>query len=124
MEKVTLKLCMILDILSAPRAQTLQALDFDHTAVVSNNISFHITSLLKTDKQGQKTDEEIHMSVYAPDKRLCVLHVLTYYLERTEKRDASNTQLLVSYRHPHEPFYILQRHTGQMDKGSVDVFRY
>jgi integrase len=101
--KVTLKLCMLIALLTAPRAQTLKALDIEHMAIIGSNISFHITGLLKTSKQGKKVGQEVHMSSYPPDRRLCVLRVLRHYLERTENIRNSHTQLFISYKHPHEP---------------------
>ncbi len=100
---LTYKLCMLLALLSAPRSQTLKALDINNMAIIGGNISFYIDNILKTDKQGKRVGMEVNFSEYPPDRRLCVLRVLRKYLDVTEVIRKDNGQLFISYKHPHEP---------------------
>ncbi len=100
---LTYKLVMLIALLSAPRCQTLKALDINNMAIVGGDVSFYVNDLLKTDKQGKRIGMEINFSEYPPDRRLCVLRVLKKYLEKTESLRKDNGQLFVSYKHPHEP---------------------
>ena len=94
LKHLTWKLCTLLALTTAARAQTLVSLSVNNMCVNSNGVVFYFTSLLKTSRPGRS----YYISLYTySDKKLCVLYTLHEYIDRTrEKRKCD--QLLVSYK--------------------------
>ena len=101
MKTLTYKLTMLIALLAAPRGQTLKALRIDNMKIVGSDISFQIIDLLKTNRQGQKVGQEITLSAYPPDRRLCILTVLREYLNRTTELREGKQQLLLCHNKPY-----------------------
>ena len=75
------KLCMLILLATGQRGQILRALDVERMTISKNNYKFIIlNSELKQARQGYKPDTLILKS-FPADKRLCVHHYLSTYLE-------------------------------------------
>jgi hypothetical protein len=92
---LTFKLTALIALCTAPRAQTLVALNIDFMVFHDNKVVFHISSLLKTSRVGHSAFSLV-LEKYDPDEKLCVVKTLLHYLKRTESLRESK-QLLVSF---------------------------
>lgn len=99
LKMLTLKLCMLIALLIAPRCQTLAALRLSNLTFAGNSAIFGIEELLKTSRVG-KVGDSIAISGYPPDRRLCVLKVLKMYIDRTSEV-RSDDQLFISFIKPY-----------------------
>lgn len=99
---LTLKLCMLIALLSAQRCQTLHLLRTDNMKIKANSVIFIIKDLLKQSKPG-KTGLTLNLKAYPPDRRLCICRVLKHYLLCTKHLRKNSKQLFISYCKPHAP---------------------
>lgn len=90
---LTLKLRALISLCSAPRAQTLKLLNLDCMTVMDKKVVFSFKDLLKTSKQGKSFVLEL---CHFDNEKLCVMHTLTHYIDRT-KTYRNSSQLLISY---------------------------
>jgi hypothetical protein len=101
LRELTLKLTMLLALVTAQRLQTLQGLDIN-CLTKGRSFVFRFPVPLKQQKPGQKAPcVELHP--YPPDRRLCVITVLREYMRRTAPLRGHTTQLLLSFHKPHKP---------------------
>ena len=92
-KQISLKMAMLLLLLSAERGQTVLSFDIRNMTVKKGKVIFYVVELTKTSRPGaHKT--AVELPAYAPDRRLCVVTYLKEYLSRTEDRN-NHTQLLV-----------------------------
>ena len=91
---LTFKLVALISLCTAPRAQTLVALDVDFMKYDGNKVVFYLPTLLKTSKVGR--DAFCVVLEKYTDKKLCVVKTLSSYLKRTKCLRESR-KLLVSY---------------------------
>lgn len=106
LKQLTQKLVMLMALLSAQRTQTLQKLSLEGMTTSPGKYIFHVSSLLKqtSAKGGQNRHLfPIIFTSYNVDKRLCVVELLTAYIERTASLRKSTKQLLICYVAPHGP---------------------
>ena len=101
MKNLTLKVVMLMALLSGQRRQTLHSLRIDLMRLSADKCIFTITSLLKTSRPGKHLSF-IEFQAYAPDIRLCVVRHLEHYVNRTSHLRGDETQLLISYSKPHK----------------------
>lgn len=102
LKDLTLKLVMLFALLSGQRAQTLHLLDVRNITVSKNSIKCRIGDLLKHSRPG-KHQAELNLKAYAPDRRLCIVTVLSEYLARTGHFRKQQHQLFLSFVKPHKP---------------------
>lgn len=98
---LTMKTVTLLALLSSQRAQTLHLLDIRNINVSQNNVKCRFGDLLKHTRPGMH-QPELTLKAYAPDRRLCLVTVLTEYLQRTKPLRTHN-QLFISFLKPHAP---------------------
>ena len=106
LKQLTQKLVMLMALLSAQRTQTLQKLSLEDMSATPGKYTFHMSSLLKQTraKGGQNRHLlPINFTSYNADKRLCVVELLSAYIERTAPLRGNTKQLLVCYAKPHGP---------------------
>ena len=101
MKNLTLKVVMLMALLTGQRRQTLHSLRIDLMSLSADKCIFTITSLLKTSRPGKHLSF-IEFQAYAPDIRLCVVRHLEHYVNRTSHLRGDETQLLISYSKPHK----------------------
>ena len=94
---LTLKLSVLLALLSGQRLQTLKALDINNLQITSDKVSFQIGEKLK------QTRPNFHLGGFElasyKDEKLCIVHLMREYLRRT-KSSRTSPQLLLCYVKP------------------------
>lgn len=81
-KNLTLKVVMLMALLSGQRRQTLHTLSIDYMQISSEKAVFSINSLLKTSRPGKHL-ACIEFQAYAPDVSLCIVKHLQQYLKHT-----------------------------------------
>jgi hypothetical protein len=100
LKQLTLKLTMLLALLTAQRSQSLSKLRIDKMKLSANSVVFWIDDLVKTSVPG-RIGQEVKLQAYPPDRRLCIKRVLVCYLDRTATLRGTEQNLLVSFKKPH-----------------------
>ena len=90
---LTLKVTALIALSAAPRAQTIISMNLDCMTVLNNKIVFQFKTLLKTSKQGKSYMLEL---LHFDDEKLCAMHTVLHYINRT-KVQRNSQQLLLSY---------------------------
>ena len=101
MKNLTLKVVMLMALLSVQRRQTLHTLSVDCMQISSDKCVFFINSLLKTSRPGRHL-ACIEFQAYAPDVSLCIAKHLQQYLKRTDILRGDVKQLFITYTKPHK----------------------
>ena len=99
---LSLKIVMLMAILSGQRCQTIHALTTKDMKVSEDKVMFIVTDLLKTTKPGKECTKLEFLS-FDEDPRICVVRYLSEYLKRTKDMRHDHYKLLVSYQRPHRP---------------------
>ncbi len=99
MQMLSYKLTMLLALLSGQRGQTIHLLDIRNMSLSKSHVCFRIGDLVKQSRPGTHI-QELSFKAYAPDRRLCIVTVLTEYIERTKNPRGTITQLLLTHRAP------------------------
>jgi transposase-like protein len=99
---LSLKLTLLLLLVSSQRGQTILALHTDRMNISERSVVFRMKTLLKHNHLGQPLDT-LTFYAYPEDPRLCVVRTLVFYTEKTSRVRKNNTQLLLSYIAPHLP---------------------
>lgn len=102
LKDLTLKLTMLLTLLSGQRVQTIHLLDLSSMTINNSSCTFVITEKVKQTRPGKHV-QPLKFTAYAPDKRLCVIKYLQEYLKRTNMHRGHNNQLLLSFVKPFKP---------------------
>lgn len=101
LKELTLKLTMLLALLSTQRIQTLAVLNVDYLVIDKDKAVFRVKKLLKQSRPGYHLGD-LEFARFSVCRRLCVVTHLKVYLSKTEEFRKSN-RLLLSYIEPHEP---------------------
>ena len=99
LKELTLKLVMLLSLVTAQRGQSIHMLDISDT---ESSCTFSLLEHIKTSRPGN-SGPCIKFSCFTPDEEICPIRTLSAYLQRTEKVRHDNTQLLLSYMKPFKP---------------------
>ena len=99
LKMLTLKLTMILDLISAQRCQTLKALSLDSMSCVDDKYVLYFNNLLKASRPGKHLETSI-VKQYVLDAELCLFTLLTEYIRRTRTIRGNAKQLLLSFQKP------------------------
>ena len=96
LKNLTLKVVMLLALLSGKRRQTLHALQNSAMQLCSEKCAFSmLNSLLKTSKPGKHLSC-LEFVAYKPDCRLCIVPYVAEYVKRTQPLRQDYHKLLVS----------------------------
>lgn len=98
---LTLKLCMLLALVSAQRLQTLHGLCVDNISIKTDSIVILVDKLLKQSRPGN-IGTVLELKAFPGDKRLCVVHYLKRYIKETADIRKSERKLLITYQKPHK----------------------
>lgn len=93
LKMLTFKLVALLALSTASRAQTLVSLNIDCMRIFEDKVSFVFHDLLKTSRPRQTFQLNVF---HSDDEKLCVMHTLLHYLDRTSNVRKSQ-YVLVSY---------------------------
>ena len=124
LKKLSLKLTMLLLLVTSQRGQTIVNLDIQDMEL-SDKVIFKMRSLLKHNRVGDPLDTIILRSFHLC-KRLCVVRCLKCYLNKTQLV-RGHSQLLLSYLRPHRPISrdTLSRWTlTVMQLAGLDISKY
>jgi len=99
LKDLTMKLVMLLLLITAQRKQTLLLFDVHKLVMTRGSCSFQLTGLVKTSRPGDRKGT-IVVKGYAPDRRLWVMFALREYLNRTKPLRKNHSQLFISYQKP------------------------
>ena len=99
LKDLTLKLVMLLALVSGQRSQTLQMLDLSECQKGAS-FCFGFGTTLKHSRPG-KPAPVVDFKPFPPDRRLCVYTVMKEYIKRTKLLRGSESRLLISYIKPH-----------------------
>ena len=102
LKDLSLKLTMLLAITTSQRIQTLKALFTNNMSLNGDQCRFTFDVLLKTSQPGKHLNNLV-IAAYSKSKNLCPIKHLHSYLGMTSALTGTHTQLLVSYRKPHNP---------------------
>ena len=115
LKKLTLKLLLLLALLSAQRIQTLQKLSLDEMCISDGKYTFYISALLKqTSANGGQNRHlfPVKFRSFDLDKSLCVVEFSEAYIKRTAPLRKGTKQLLICYKAPHGPASKTPSHSG------------
>ena len=82
LKELTLKVVMLLALLTGQRTQTIHCLDVSHMIVTDKTCIFYLTSLQKQSKPG-KHPKPIELKAFDQEHSLCIIHHLGAYIEKT-----------------------------------------
>ena len=126
LKQLTLKLVMLLLLVSGQRGQTIHLLDINHMFVNDAKYTFVIPSHLKQSKPGVPNPQVVLESFERPS--ICVVTTLTEYLVRTKVlRPSGQSQLLISYVKPYKPVSrdtVTRWVRYTMTSAGIDVTKY
>ena len=101
LKNLTLKVVMLMALLSGQRRQTLHTFSIDCMQISSDKCVFFINSLLKTSRPGKHLTY-VEFQAYAPDVSLCVVKHVQQYLKHTDILRGDVKQFFISYSKPHK----------------------
>lgn len=102
LKALTLKTATLMAILIAARAQTLAILDLKNMTRHKSKFSFTVGAAdLKQSRQGYKPPL-LEFQAYPVDRALCIVTVLSEYIERTKVLRDGESKLFLSYMRPHK----------------------
>ena len=99
LKDLTLKLAMLLLLVSSQRGQTILALNLEGL-IVDTSITFKMKTLLKHNRLGDRL-QTLEFRPYPRCKRLCVVRTIQHYIEKTQELRKGEKQLLISFAPPH-----------------------
>ena len=103
LEKLTLKVVVLILLVTGQRPQIVHKLNITN---LKTGTDTHEFALELTDfKQGRVNykPNTILLRAYPPNKRLCVFHYLSIYLQRTALLRKDNTQMILAFKRPYKP---------------------
>ena len=98
LKELTLKLLVLILLLSGQRGQTVHLLSIDHMVFVNNCYTFQIVDHLKQSRRGVK-NPLVELRPFKVET-LCVVTTLKEYLTRTKSLRGSESRLFISYNRP------------------------
>ena len=100
LKQLTHKLCLLIALVSAQRAQTLHLLSLDNFKLRQDSATFYVAALLKQSRPGCH-GLTLKFKAYPSDRRICVVHYLHAYIKRTELIRDNERRLFISHTKPH-----------------------
>ena len=125
LKQLTLKLVMLVSLVSGQRGQSIQLLDINCMSQTETTCSFVITQNVKQSRPGTK-QPVIKLEAYPIDERLCVVTLLKEYLSRTASLRGKHSQLFISYVKPFSPVSrdTISRWVKTMQEAGIDTAKF
>ena len=101
LKSLTLKLVMLVALLSAQRGQSLHILDIGCMKELPNGFEFLLTEHVKQSRPGYRAPSVV-LQAYPADSSLCVSTYLKEYLRRTKPLRGSESKLFISFTKPYK----------------------
>lgn len=102
LKMLTLKLTMLMVLVTAQRAQSVHLLKLSNMTSDGKNFMFSFSELLKQQSSTRIRAPVFRLIPYTKDPDLCVCTVLKEYLSRTANFRNSQDKLLLSFAKPHQ----------------------
>lgn len=102
LKDLTLKLVMLIALVSAQRSQTIHKLSLNNLSYTGSTAKFQITGLIKQSRPGS-SGLTVTLPAYPVDRRLCVFTYLKHYINKTRKLRGEEGQLFISFQRPYGP---------------------
>jgi len=102
LKMLTLKLAVLLGILSGQRVSTIHKFDVTNMDISHEQVIFHVNNLLKHTKLG-KPNKPFVYKVFPSDLDLCVVTCLNDYISRRKNLVQNCNNLFITYGKPHHP---------------------
>ena len=102
LKNLTLKLVMIILLVSGQRGQTVHLMDLSSMEMADNTCRFHITEHIETSKPGASAPI-ILIKQYPKNAKICPVRTLRDYLSRTNLLRGGASQLFISFQKPYKP---------------------
>ena len=102
LRELTLKLVMLVSLVSGQRGQSIQLLDINCMSQTETSCTFVITQNVKQSRPGIKQPVN-KLEAYSMDDRLCVVTLLKEYLSRTASLTGKHYRLFISSVKPLSP---------------------
>ena len=127
LKSLTLKLVMLMSLVSAQRGQSLHMLDIQFMKEGDKFFEFALPEHIKQSRSGYKVPSEL-LQTYPADQSLCVFTHLKEYLQRTKLLRGNEKKLFLSHVKPHHraPRYTISRwiHSVMAEAGvNVTTFK-
>ena len=100
---LTLKVSMLLSLLSASRVLEITNLRVDYLTKHSSVCTFAILHLPKTCRRGKKPHPNLKFYNFSGENKLCVCKAIDSYLERRSVWKVGKSKFLVNHIKPHKP---------------------
>ena len=100
LKSLTLKLAMLIALVSAQRGQSLHMLDIQFMKEGDSFFEFALPEHIKQSRPGYK-EPSVLLQAYPADQPLCVFTHLKEYLKRTKLLRGTETKLFLSHAKPH-----------------------
>ena len=101
LKNLSLKLVMLLCLVTAQRGQALHLLDVNLMSTYDSSVVFTFNKPLKQSTPRTQV-KPLVLKAYTHDESLCVFSTLKEYLRRTETLRVTGSQLLISFQKPHK----------------------
>ena len=101
LKSLTLKLLMLIALLSAQRGQSIHMLDTACMKVTVSSYEFSLPEHVKQSRPNFKTPSVKYLR-RTPSTKLCVCSHLTEYIRRTKSLRGAETKLFISFVNPHK----------------------
>ena len=101
LKTLTLKLIMLISLVSAQRGQSLHILDIAYMKETHDGFEFLLSEHIKQSRPSYKAPSII-LKAYPADSSLCVVNCLKEYLKRTKPLRGSETKLFISFIKPYK----------------------
>ena len=100
LKNLTLKLVMLLLLVSGQRGQTIHSLSLQGMSLSETSCQFQVLEHMKTSKPGTAVPV-IKFQKYEPDEDICPLMALKEYLKRTKNLRGQEDKLFITHQKPH-----------------------
>ena len=101
LKSLTLKLVMLIALVSAQRGQSINILDIQCMREASTQFEFLLSEHIKQSRPGYKVPSVV-LKAYPDDPSLCVFTHLKEYLKRTKPLRGTEAKLFISFIKPHK----------------------
>ena len=102
LKEMSLKLCLLLCLLTAQRDQVVPSLDVTKMQLTEDKCCFVISDIMKTTRLG-KYMKPIELKSFLANKELCPVSQIRHYLNMTTGIRGVFIKLFISYTPPHMP---------------------
>jgi hypothetical protein len=123
LKELTLKLTMLLCLLTAQRCQTIHLMDIGYIQELEDRYRVGFGSKLKQTKPGHHL-APMELLAFPSDRKLCVVEHLRTYLRRTKEIRGVNTQLLLSFVKPVSKDTIARWIKMVLKLAGIDITKY